>query len=307
MNEGAHARLLGGPRIDGRRYDIGNRLGWLQANVALALAQSDTGPERRRHLIVLLDDDRSERPVTTVERFTVSAAAISSLPLPVRGFMMDAITTAPHRPLARIFQDHLANSIDCAELLAQLFLNLQQPADHIARIKQLEEKGDTLTAEVYEALASLPDSELVQLNEQFAKHLDDIIDGMNTTARTIDVFMPTSLEDAGHQLAELIGRMVKRLHAETSAYPDNRLDRVRECRAALKRWEENADTIYHEWRKDHRHHGRLSLRAETDWDELLGIMEQTTDACYHAVLLLERLTKHHLVRNNGESRSTVAQ
>lgn len=211
---------------------------------------------------------------------------------------------APYRPLAEIFQEHLGNSIACALVLEQLFLNLQQPADHIARIKQLEEHGDRLTAEVYEVLASLPDSDLVQLTEQFARYLDDIIDGMNTTARTIDVFMPTSLEEAGQQLTELIAAMVSRLLAEVQRYPANRLDDVRECRAELKRCEVTADTIYHEWRKDHRHHGRLSLRAETDWTELLGIMEQTTDACYHAVLTLERLTKHHLTRGRGANWET---
>lgn len=221
---------------------------------------------------------------------------------------MTTISSEPasHRPLSEIFQEHLGNSIACALVLEQLFLNLQQPADHIARIKQLEEYGDRLTAEVYEVLASLPDSDLVQLTEQFAKFLDDIIDGMNTTARTIDVFMPTSLEEAGRQLTDLIAAMVSRLLAEVRRYPANHLDDVRECRAELKRCEVTADTIYHEWRKDHRHHGRLSLRAETDWTELLGIMEQTTDACYHAVLTLERLTKHHMTRGRGASWETGA-
>ncbi len=220
---------------------------------------------------------------------------------------MAVTNTSSHRPLTGIFQDHLANSIVCAELLGQLFLNLQEPAFHVARIKQLEEQGDQLTAEVYDVLASLPDSEMAQLTEQFAKYLDDIVDGMNTTARMIDVFLPTSLEDAGRQLADLIGAMVARLHTEVLEYPDNRLESVRECRKALKRWEESADTIYHEWRKDHRHHGRLSLRAETDWDELLGIMEQTTDACYHAALILERLAKNHLARMNTESGQSCTQ
>lgn len=218
--------------------------------------------------------------------------------------MISNSAAATHRPLAEIFQAHLGNSIACAEELGQLFLNLQQPGSHIYQIKQLEEKGDQLTAEVYEVLASLPDSELVQLTEQFAKYLDDITDGMNTTARTIDVFMPTSLEEAGRQLTDLIAAMVSRLLAEVQRYPANCLDDVRDCRSALKRWEVAADTIYHEWRKDHRRRGRLSLRAETDWTELLGIMEETTDACYHAVLILERLTKHHLARRCGENWET---
>lgn len=54
------------------------------------------------------------------------------------------------------------------------------------------------------------------------------------------------------------------------------------------------DIVYHEWRKSHCGHGRLSLRAATDWTELPGTLEQTTDACCHAALLLERMAKHRL-------------
>jgi len=41
----------------------------------------------------------------------------------------------------------------------------------------------------------------------------------------------------------------------------------------------------------------LSLIAETDWTEILGILEQTTDACYHSVLSLERIAKHRVREN----------
>lgn len=49
--------------------------------------------------------------------------------------------------------------------------------------------------------------------------------------------------------------------------------------------------VYHEWRKSHRRYSTLSLLPEFDWTEILGILEKTTDDCYHAALLLERITK----------------
>jgi hypothetical protein len=33
---------------------------------------------------------------------------------------------------------------------------------------------------------------------------------------------------------------------------------------------------------------------ENNWTEILGTLEQTTDAAYHAVLSLERITKQRL-------------
>ena len=111
---------------------------------------------------------------------------------------------------------------------------------------------------------------------------------MNVTARIIDVFMPTKLEDAAEKITALIASLLSRLLTEVQQYPFEDLTSVRQCREALKIWEENADIVYHEWRKSHRRHGHLSLRAETDWTELLGTLEQTTDSCYHTALLLER-------------------
>jgi UTP--glucose-1-phosphate uridylyltransferase len=48
------AKLIGGDRpflglrFDGRRYDCGDKLGWLEANIALALAREDLGPPLRK-------------------------------------------------------------------------------------------------------------------------------------------------------------------------------------------------------------------------------------------------------------------
>lgn len=217
--------------------------------------------------------------------------------------------TRPHtpRPLEDIFKAHLENSLACSQVLGQLLMKLEVPESYVTQIKHMAEKGDRLTAEAYEALELLPDSETVQLTEQFVKRLDDIVDGMNVTARIIDVFMPTKLEDAAEKITALISSMVSRLLAEVQQYPFEELTSVRQCREALKIWEENADIVYHEWRKSHRRHGHLSLRAETDWTELLGILEHTTDSCYHAALLLKRMAKHHLRQQSGSGDSLLAR
>ncbi|WP_348759519.1 DUF47 domain-containing protein [Candidatus Methylocalor cossyra] len=182
----------------------------------------------------------------------------------------------------------------CGHLLSALFQNLERPEGYISAIKHREEIGDGLIAEAYDALESLPYSELVGLVQQFMRHLDDIVDGLNDTARVIDIFTPSEPELAAEQILDLVLEMVARLAVEMGDYPDNTLERVKDCRLALKRCEEKADGLYHEWRKSHRRLSTLSLISETDWTEILGILEGTTDACYHAALLLERITKWRL-------------
>ena len=38
----------------------------------------------------------------------------------------------------------------------------------------------------------------------------------------------------------------------------------------------------------------LPLVDEANWTEILGILENTTDAAYHAILLMERMVKYRL-------------
>ncbi|MGZ8218483.1 DUF47 domain-containing protein [Methylomagnum sp.] len=197
-----------------------------------------------------------------------------------------------YRPLDLIFREHLENTLECGQVMGQLFSNLHAPDELIAQIKHLEEKGDQLTLEAHNILDSLPYSEIIQMTQQLVHHLDDIVDGMNNVARIVDIFTPTEAQEAAHQLLATVLAMVEELGKEIGKYPANELADVRDCRAALKRWEEQADGTYHQWRKAQRHHGTLSIIAEQDWTEILGILEQTTDACYHAVLVLERISKH---------------
>lgn len=46
----AHERALIGYRFDGRRYDLGDKLGFLKANIAFGLRRDDIGPDLRQWL-----------------------------------------------------------------------------------------------------------------------------------------------------------------------------------------------------------------------------------------------------------------
>jgi uncharacterized protein Yka (UPF0111/DUF47 family) len=200
------------------------------------------------------------------------------------------------RSLDAIFKEHLENTIKCSHALNDLFLNFEDPVSHFVKIKQLENYGDKLTAEAYGALESFHYSELVHITEDLIKLLDDIIDGLDRTARLIDICQPRQVEEAAHDILLDLQAMIERLQQEIVHYPDNDPAKLRACCNALKEHEKNADLIYHAWRKKQRRALVLSLIEENNWTEILGVLEQTTDAAYHAALVLERLSRYRKKR-----------
>jgi hypothetical protein len=57
----------------------------------------------------------------------------------------------------------------------------------------------------------------------------------------------------------------------------------------IEGWVDDLDVIYHEWLKTEHRLSTLLRVDESQWTELRDI-ERTTDACYHALLLLKGLT-----------------
>jgi hypothetical protein len=204
----------------------------------------------------------------------------------------DNVDCPNSRPLEIIFKEHLNNTIECGKALSELFLNLEGPDEFISKVKYLEEKGDRLTAEAYSSLELLTYSEYIYITEQLVKRLDDIVDGMNDTARLIDICHPRQIENAAHEILSILVSMIKKLQIEIEQYPDFELANIRASCKTLKEFEENADLIYHEWRKKQRRVLVLSLIEENNWTEILGVLEQTTDDAYHAGLLLDRMARY---------------
>jgi uncharacterized protein Yka (UPF0111/DUF47 family) len=203
----------------------------------------------------------------------------------------------PHsepRSLASIFKAHIENSVTCGHVLNDLFSNLAEPLPYIAKIKQLEEAGDKLTAEAYYALESSAYSSLTHIIEDLIKPLDDIVDGFNKTARLIDIFQTRRIEAAAYEILSKQQAMLECLHKEINIYPDNDLESLGACRSALKEEEENVDLIYHEWRKKERRVLELALIDEHNWTEIFDVLEQTTDDIYHTAIVLEKIARHRL-------------
>jgi len=121
----------------------------------------------------------------------------------------DNIDRQSPRSLEIIFKEHLDNTLACGNALSELFSNLKEPEQYITKVKQLEENGDRLTAEAYCGLEALAYSENLYITEQLVKYLDDVVDGMNDTARLIDICRPRQIENAAHELLANLMAMIE--------------------------------------------------------------------------------------------------
>lgn len=195
------------------------------------------------------------------------------------------------RSMDKILNEHLSNTVLCGSVLENLFANIDSPDSFIAEIKELEEKGDHLTAEAYRALEVIESVEVIHICEQLIQRIDDIIDGINNTARMIDIFRPKKIELAASELVGILLEMINRLQKEISCYPNISIESAKLCREQLKVREEEADLIYHNWRKKQYRVLVLPLVDESNWTEILGILEHTTDATYHAAVIIERTAR----------------
>ena len=133
------------------------------------------------------------------------------------------------RLLETILKDHLYNTMNCGKVLGELFLNLEQPEQYISEVKRLEEQGDKLTAEAYANLESADYSEVVYITEQLIKRFDDIVDGMNDTARLIDICHPRQIESAAHEILSALVAMTEKLQTEIARYPNIDPASIRAC------------------------------------------------------------------------------
>jgi len=203
------------------------------------------------------------------------------------------ISDHPDHSLTQILKAHLDNTISCSKALNTLFSNLNEPEQYISEVKQLELNGDGLTAEAFCCLETLRYSEVIYITEQLIKRLDDITDGLNNTARLIDICHPRQIENAAHEMLGNLLSMIEILQQSIVDYPNIDLENIKTSCKALKSHEENVDLIYFEWRKKQRRDLVLSLIEENNWTEILGVIEQTTDAAYHAGLLLQRIARYH--------------
>lgn len=160
-------------------------------------------------------------------------------------------------------------------------------------IKRLEHEADQLTHEV---VTRLDRTFITPLDREdihvLASRLDDVLDLIDGLARRSQIFQVGEAPTGAILLAEVIKKACEQLLIAVNALSRNREGTVLPACIAVKRLEEEGDSLYYEWM------GKLFERS-TDpmtvikWKEIYDILEKTLDHAEDVANVLESISIKH--------------
>jgi uncharacterized protein Yka (UPF0111/DUF47 family) len=184
-------------------------------------------------------------------------------------------------------------SVEAARLLGEM---LKAPPDRrtylVESIKRLEHECDQVTHEV---ITRLDRTFITPLDREdiheLASGLDDVIDLIDGAARRAQIFHLGEAPEGAILLADVIKRACEELLLAVRGLSKNQGAVLPAC-IAVKRLEEEGDSLYHEWL------GRV-FEGSPDpvlvikWKELYDNLEKTLDHAEDAANVLESISIKH--------------
>lgn len=167
----------------------------------------------------------------------------------------------------------------------------EKRADYYKQIKDLEREGDKLTHLILDELGTTFITPFDREDiHALASTMDDVIDGINSSAKRITIYNPRPISDSGKELSRLIQQ-----EAVYIGKAMDELETFRQKPAALRGYcnklhdiENQADDVYELFIKK-------LFEEEKDCIELIKIkeimheLEKTTDAAEHVGKILKNL------------------
>ena len=160
-------------------------------------------------------------------------------------------------------------------------------------IKRLEHEADQLTHEV---VARLDRTFITPLDREdihmLASRLDDVIDLIDGVARRSQIFHVGEAPTGAILLADVIKRISEQLLIAVKGLASNREGAVLPACIAVKRLEEEGDSLYHEW-LGKLFEGSPDPVTVIKWKEIYDNLEKTLDYAEDAANVLESISIKH--------------
>lgn len=164
-------------------------------------------------------------------------------------------------------------------------------AEYYKQIKDMEREGDRLTHSIFDQLGTtfITPFDREDIHD-LASCMDDVIDGINSCAKRINIYNPRPISDSGKELSRLIQEetvYIGKAMDELETFRKNPAS-LRACCTKLHDIENQADDVYEFFIT------RL-FEEEKDCIELIKIkeimheLEKTTDAAEHVGKILKNL------------------
>lgn len=185
-------------------------------------------------------------------------------------------------------------SVEAGGLLEDL---LRADADRrtylVESIKRLEHECDQLTHEV---ITRLDRSFITPLDREdiheLASRLDDVIDLIDGLARRTQIFHVGVAPEGAIRLGNVVKRACEELLVAVRGLDKNVAGTVLPACIAVKRLEEEGDSLYHEW-LGRMFEGRPDPVELIKWKEVYDTLEKTLDCCEDAANMLESISIKH--------------
>jgi predicted phosphate transport protein (TIGR00153 family) len=188
------------------------------------------------------------------------------------------------------FEKASANLLEAAEALQDMFDNYERVEQKVARITELEHRGDFIVHEVMHLLMHtliIPlDSEDV---ERLISALDDAVDKIEATAVRMLIFRIEAPTETARQMAHLIHSGAVELHMAMPNLREKKNFRlVTEHIKEINTIENNGDHLLREALVDVVNH-KDDLFNLIRWKEVYEMLEETTDRMEDIADVLQRV------------------
>jgi uncharacterized protein len=185
-------------------------------------------------------------------------------------------------------------AVEAAALLEELLKAEDHRRGHLVdSIKRLEHEADQLTHEV---VARLDRTFITPLDREdihtLASRLDDVVDLIDGVARRAQIFHAGAAPTGAILLAEVIKRISEQTLAAVNGLSKDKNGAVLTACIAIKRLEEEGDSIYHEW-LGKLFEGTPDPVTVIKWKELYDNMERTLDSAEDVANILESISIKH--------------
>lgn len=164
-------------------------------------------------------------------------------------------------------------------------------ADFYKKIKDQEREGDRLSHKIFDELSTtfITPFDREDIHD-LASHMDDVIDGINSSVKRIAIYNPRPIADSGVELGRLVQEgavCIKNATEELEVFRKNSA-KLRTCCRTLHEIENRADDVYELF---------IMRLFETEKDsieiikikEIMSELEKTTDAAERVGKILKTI------------------
>lgn len=167
----------------------------------------------------------------------------------------------------------------------------EERADYYRRIKEVEREGDKLTHLIIDELSTtfITPFDREDIHD-LASSMDDVIDGINSCAKRINIYNPRPIADCGKELCRLI--------QQEAAYISKSMDELETFRKKSGNLRNYCDQLHEiENQADDVYENFITKLFEEEKDsielikikEIMHELEKTTDAAEHVGKILKNL------------------